>query len=76
MVIVTAALYGADGLGFKTVLSEPLMDETFGAEYFTALDNEPTICFEPHETTPDLVIPMFPRRPVGTLTTTDESEIQ
>jgi hypothetical protein len=36
MVIVIAALYGADGLGFKTVLSEPLMEEILGAEYFTA----------------------------------------
>jgi hypothetical protein len=76
IVMVTEALYGADGVGFETVLSDPLMDEITGAEYFIASETEPATSWDPQETTPDLLTPMLPNSPLGILITTELSEIQ
>jgi hypothetical protein len=63
IVMVAAALKGADGAGLVTAVLVPAIDVIVGAEYLTAAVIDPVSCQAPQETTPVLAEPMLPRRP-------------
>jgi hypothetical protein len=75
-VIVAASLKGAEGEGTPATVTVPKIDVIDGAEYKTPDAREPVRCVEPQETTPGLTTPIPPRRPCGSLTSTEESDIQ